>query len=69
MNGLGRLDFWIQSSNDNLKGERRKLNDGKPHVIALRYLKKEDLWSLIVDGEVDSERKIENKPDVEKECC
>ena len=66
MNGIGRLDFWIQGSDTILKGETCKINNGKPHVVALRYLKKDKTWSLHVDGELDTEKKLENKPDVEK---
>jgi len=66
MNGIGRLDFWIQGSDSILKGERGKLNDGKPHVVALRYLKKDETWSLHIDGELDAEKKLENKADVAK---
>ena len=41
------------------------LNDGRPHVVALRYLKEEDTWAMIVNGGVDSQRKMKNAPDAE----
>lgn len=63
MNGVGKLDFWIHSSDDNMTGEKMRLNNGKPHVVALRYLKKEDKWAFIIDGQIDVEKKMENKPD------
>ena len=34
-------------------------------MVALRYLKKEDMWAMIIDGKVDAERQMKNAPDLE----
>ena len=40
---------------------KTKVNDGIEHTIALRHLKEELKWSLIVDSRVEAEKVIQKK--------